>query len=122
MFELLYIFRITELSFVVCNDSVVDSGNRHLNILNGTKLPSVLESVLYITLFHLWLVLDSNLVKYHRTADPLEMFGFATFSVFLPVYRSLLGSVSCPTVLAFIPVHGLTFICFWYFARWHQIL
>ena len=50
MFELLYVFRVTELSFVVCIYSMVVLGNRHLNILNGMKLASSLESILYVTL------------------------------------------------------------------------
>ena len=62
MFELLYVFRMTEL-FFACNDSMVDSGNQHLNILNGIKLPSTSESILNVTSVHLWLELDSNLVN-----------------------------------------------------------
>ena len=44
MFKLFYVFRITKLFYVAHNDSVY-FGNRLLNILNGIKLPSVLESI-----------------------------------------------------------------------------
>ena len=60
---MLYVFRFTELFSIMHNDSMVALGNRHLNILNSIKLPSAPESILYITLVNLWLVLDSNLVN-----------------------------------------------------------
>ena len=44
--------------FVAHNDFTVAFGNKHLNILNGMKLPSAPESVLYGTLvFDLCLIL-----------------------------------------------------------------
>ena len=46
MFELLYVFRNIELFCGACNDSTVVFGNRHLNILNGMRLPHALESIL----------------------------------------------------------------------------
>ena len=50
MFELFYVFRITELFFVSCNNSMVETGNRYLNIMNGIKWPSSLQSILYVIL------------------------------------------------------------------------
>ena len=35
MFELFYVFRITKLIFVTCNNSTVAFGNKDLNFFNG---------------------------------------------------------------------------------------
>ena len=63
MFELLYIFNTALLFFVVCNYSIVDLGNKFLNILNGIKLSSAPVLTLHFMQVCLWLVLDSSLVN-----------------------------------------------------------
>ena len=63
MLELLHAFRITKLFIVAYNDSTVAFGNKLLNILNGMRLLSALELILYVILVCLYLVLHSNLGK-----------------------------------------------------------
>ena len=46
VFELLYIFEITDVFLVVHTDSIVAFGNRLLNILNGMRLLSGPKSIL----------------------------------------------------------------------------
>ena len=50
MFQLLYASKITELFLVVHNDSIVAFTNRLLNILNGMRLQSAPEPILYVIL------------------------------------------------------------------------
>ena len=52
MFELLYVFIITQLFFSASSDSTVAFGNKHLNILNGMRLPSAPESILCDIVVH----------------------------------------------------------------------
>ena len=60
LLQLLYVFSTVTLFLVAQNASIVDFGN---NILNGSRLPSASESILYVMHALLWLVLDSNMVK-----------------------------------------------------------
>ena len=61
----------------------------HINCLLGTPVPQL---------------------SLQGSSDDLEMVGFAVFSTFLPISRTLLGCISCPTVLAFVTAHGLIFM------------
>ena len=48
MFELLYVFNTTALFFVAHKASIIDFGNRDLQILNAIRLPLAPKSILYV--------------------------------------------------------------------------
>ena len=102
MFELIYVFRNTKFIFLACNDSIVDFEDRYLNILKGIIISSAPESILYISLVFLWLVLDSNLVSItDLTLSRLMYFTFTTSKLqscsshFVRLVSPLLHHINC---------------------------